>query len=170
MLCDQLAISDAHLGTCNIGPSLSSAAQGHTYSKVTVQMACYTSYPHHWVFQGRDTSKVAGLSCRSGRVVLAGDRNYNPVPITMILREHEDDIRGNLASKLPEMGQLVCSLHCNSPFRAHHWNRSAKCIARSAVASYIVIHQSCADQSLARTAASAAFVTCLQKLPLTGFV
>ncbi len=44
--------------------------------------------------QGQDTSKVAGLSCRSGRVVLAGDRNYNPVPITMILKEHEDDIRG----------------------------------------------------------------------------
>lgn len=44
--------------------------------------------------QGKDTSKIAGLSCRSGRVVLAGDRNYNPVPITMILKEHEDDIRG----------------------------------------------------------------------------
>ena len=62
--------------------------QGHR------QRAYCISYPVHWVLQGRDTSKVAGLSCRSGRVVLAGDRNYNPVPITMILREHEDDIRG----------------------------------------------------------------------------
>ena len=47
-----------------------------------------------FVMQGKDTSKVAGLSCRSGHVVLAGDRNYNPVPITMILKEHEDDKRG----------------------------------------------------------------------------
>lgn len=61
------------------------------------------SYPVYWVFQGRDTSKVAGLSCRSGRVVLAGDRNCNPVPITMILREHEDDIRGDFTSNPPEM-------------------------------------------------------------------
>ena len=44
--------------------------------------------------QGHDTSKVAGLSCRSGRVVLAGDKNYNPVPITMVLRQHEDEVRG----------------------------------------------------------------------------
>ncbi|KAL3155070.1 hypothetical protein ABBQ38_011135 [Trebouxia sp. C0009 RCD-2024] len=46
---------------------------------------------HQNFFKGKDTSKVAGLSCRSGRVVLAGDRNYNPVPITMILKEHEGD-------------------------------------------------------------------------------
>ena len=50
--------------------------------------------PRACCLQGKDTSKVAGLSCRSGRAVLAGDKNYNPVPITMILREHEDDKRG----------------------------------------------------------------------------
>lgn len=58
--------------------------------------------------QGKDTSKIAGLSCRSGRVVLAGDRNYNPVPITMILKEHEDDTRGlPLLSYLETAAPLV---------------------------------------------------------------
>ena len=93
--------------------------QGHS------QRAYCISYPVYWVLQGRDTSKVAGLSCRSGRVVLAGDRNYNPVPITMILREHEDDIRGNFTSNLPEMWQLACSLHCNTPSSANQRKRSA---------------------------------------------
>ncbi len=86
------------------------------------QRANCISYPVHWVLQGRDTSKVAGLSCRSGRVVLAGDRNYNPVPITMILREHEDDIRGNFTLNLPDIWYLACSLHCNPPISAHQWN------------------------------------------------
>ena len=59
--------------------------------------------------QGRDTSKIAGLSCRSGRVVLAGDKNYNPVPITMILKEHEDEVRGTAA----------CCVVCICPHYAH---------------------------------------------------
>ncbi|DBB01294.1 TPA: hypothetical protein ACH3X3_011692 [Trebouxia sp. C0006] len=71
---------------------------------------------HQNFFKGRDTSKVAGLSCRSGRVVLAGDRNYNPVPITMILREHEDDIRGKvwtarIAAATPEQQVAWHTMH-----------------------------------------------------------
>lgn len=58
--------------------------------------------------QGKDTSKVAGLSCRSGRVVLAGDRNYNPVPITMILKEHEGD-KGATVS--PLLLPSACAAH-----------------------------------------------------------
>ena len=59
--------------------------------------------------QGKDTSKIAGLSCRSGRVVLAGDRNYNPVPITMILKEHEDDIRGVPFCSIPQGCNFCCA-------------------------------------------------------------
>ncbi len=99
-----------------------SSALENTTSKVTAHCI---SNPVHWVLQGRDTSKVAGLSCRSGRVVLAGDRNYNPVPITMILREHEDDIRGNFTSNLTDIWQLACSLHCNALISAHQSKISA---------------------------------------------
>lgn len=70
------------------------------------------------MMQGKDTSKIAGLSCRSGRVVLAGDRNYNPVPITMILKEHEDDTRGLLLLSYLETAAPLVYAACSCRFQS----------------------------------------------------